>query len=173
MPLFLSANSTAQTPDQGVKFVENGLKFEIGSLTAELTQAFFIGRGFSSKDAAYIAETGCVFRSAIGNAGSKSSAPPVTIELGNWRLHQGGQTTPPRTREDWPDIWNSRGVDETSKIAFHWALFPTVQDYLASDYNWGLLTFALPPGSRFDLEVVWKTGDVRHEKRLNGLECAK
>ena len=139
----------------------------------DLVRAFFLGRGFSPDNADYIAKSGCVFRSKIGNSGEKTSSPTITVELGKWRTSQKQTQNGPRTREDWARIWDKKGISENAKTAFYWALFPTRQTYQATDYNWGLISFARAPGTRFDLKIHWKLQNSDKTWTLKGLECGK
>ncbi len=171
--IFPTQFASAQQQPQFQKYSGNGLKLEIAPLTLDQVRAFFIGRDFQPNDANFIAETGCVFRSAIGNSGESANDPEVVVQLAKWRVLADGQITGLKTRELWADVWKSRGVRETPAIAFHWALFPTLQQYQPSDYNWGLISFALPPGTRFDLELHWMHKGVEQKHMLKALECGK
>ena len=155
------------------KWSGKGLRLELAPLSLDLVRAFFIGRDFSAADADYIAKAGCIFRSAIGNSGKTNSDPKISIQLKKWRIIQADQHKPPMTREDWADVWKKRGVDQSPAIAFHWALYPTEQQYSPTDYNWGLISFAMPPGTKFDLEVTWLMSGKRQQKLLKNLECGK
>ncbi len=151
----------------------DGLRLELAPLLSDQVRAFFIGRGFSAADAAFIAREGCMFRSAIGSAFDSAGAPMVVVPLDRWRAVRDGRREPLRTREQWTEIWKTRGADATARVAFHWALFPTRAEFAPTDYNWGMLAFGLPPGSRFDLEIRWRTGPTEFSKRLEKLECAE
>ncbi|VAV91548.1 hypothetical protein MNBD_ALPHA08-923 [hydrothermal vent metagenome] len=171
MLLAFSALPLVAQQDGARKWAGNGLQLEIAPLATDVVTAFFIGRDFSSKDARHVAETGCVFRSAIGNEGKSEKDAGIEIDLTKWRVIVDGRETPPMTRQVWADVWKKREVGETPAIAFHWALFPTRQQYNPTDYNWGLLTFALPPKTRFDLRVVWAQGSEIRKTTLENLEC--
>lgn len=175
MALVFALAPTAQAQQDGSahKWSGDGLSLELAPLTPEQVRAFFIGRGFAPADAEQIAATACLFRSAIGHAGSDPADPPIAIRLADWRVVHGGTSRPPRLREDWEAIWSERKVAEEAAIAFHWALFPSEQTFSATDYNWGFLTFALPPGSTFDLKVAWQQGGVPRSHELSKLECGK
>ena len=98
----------------------------------------------------------------------------VRAALAEWRVITAGESArPPRTREDWEAVWQERGVGEEPATAFYWSLFPTEQTFAPTDYNWGFLTFGLPPGARFDLELAWSSADKVHNARLEGLTCGK
>ena len=158
---------------QAIKWSGEGLKIELQSMPLDLVRAFFLGRGFNREDADLIAKTGCIFRSAIGHAGSHTNDPQIVIELSKWQVTGKADKHHPRTRQAWSKIWKTRKVSENARAAFYWALFPTRQSYQASDYNWGMISFALPPGSQFDLKLHWLNGNKEHTKMLTGLECGK
>jgi len=174
-----------------LKWSGHGLKLELQTMPLDLVRAFFLGRGFSKENAEIIAQHGCIFRSAIGNSGTKASDPATTIDLNKWRskrripaLPDKGWTIypplassalpfPPLTREDWDKFWQKRKISEGARTALYWALFPTKQTYQASDYNWGMISFALAPQTRFNLEVHWQMAGVPQKHVFKNLECGK
>jgi len=91
----------------------------------------------------------------------------------SWRSIVGSKTSAPVVRENWDPIWRKRAADPGALVGFYWALYPTEQIYKPTDYNWGMITFGLPAGTIFDLDVRWRVGDVEHVKRFKGLECGK
>ncbi len=163
----------AQEAGKVYKLERAGLRLEMQALAPDVVRAFFIGRGFSAAEALMIARRGCVFRSAIGNAAGAAGAPEIAIDLRRWRIpgKDGGSTM--RIREEWQKIWRERQIPEKARTAFYWALFPTEQNYGPMDYNWGMLTFGLAPGERFDLVLRWEYGDREQEMTLKGLQCAQ
>ncbi len=171
--LLLIDPQSMQAQESSHKWSGRGLRIELAPLGLDQVRAFFIGREFSAEDANHIAETGCIFRSAIGNAGETVEDPAITIALKKWRVIREGKTTGLKTREDWARHWQARGVAETPQIAFHWALFPTRQSHRPTDYNWGMISFNLPPGTRFDLELHWTRAGEEQMHRLENLECGK
>lgn len=157
-----------------VRLERDGLKLEMTSLAPDQVRAFFLARGFAAKDAEHIVATGCVFRSAIGSMFVKMDDPDVRVALAAWRIIAEGETPKaPRTREDWEAIWKQRGVGEEPATAFYWSLFPTEQSFAPTDYNWGFLTFGLPPGARFAVELRWSSAGRTYHARLENLECGK
>ncbi len=166
-----------------LKWSGDGLKLELQTMPLDLVRAFFLGRGFKKKEADFLATKGCIFRSSIGNSGTKTNAPPISIKLKEWIVFHKKKADPtsktylmlgtPRTREDWGKIWEQKNVPEQAKTAFYWALFPTEQTYRAGDYNWGMISFALPPQSRFDLEVYWQVAGTSKKHVFKNLECGK
>ena len=157
-----------------VRIERDGLKLELAPLGADPVRAFFLARGFPDKDAVHVVDGACLFRSAIGSAETAAGSPEVTLSLAEWRVTPaGGEAAAPTVREDWETIWKARGVPEDAATAFYWSLFPTEQTFHANDYNWGFLTFGLPPGSTFDLTLTWRTGTTPHSTTIKGLQCAR
>lgn len=157
-----------------IRIEKDGLKLEMAALGSDQVRAFFLARGFSPEDAWHIAETACLFRSAIGSSFTALGEPEVTVTLGQWRVTPAGdKATAPKVREDWEAVWKARGAPEHAATAYYWSLFPSEQTFFPTDYNWGFLTFGLPPGTGFDLSLVWRTGDATHTATVEGLQCAR
>ena len=156
------------------KLDRDGLKLELAPLMPDQVRAFFLGRGFTARDAEHIVATGCVFRSAIGSARLKSNDPGITVTLMQWRVTPPDRkATAPRTRESWAADWKAHSISEDAATAFYWSLFPTEQTFAATDYNWGFLTFGLSAGTRFDLDLTWHSAGQSYSARMEGLECGK
>ncbi len=152
----------------------DGLKLELAPLGAGPVRAFFLARGFPADDTQHVVESACLFRSSIGSAHSTEGSPEVVVKLTQWRVTSAdGEPAAPKVREDWAPVWAARGVPEDAATAFYWALFPTEQAFYANDYNWGFLTFGLPPGTVFDLRLSWQTGGIPHNTTIKGLQCAR
>lgn len=166
----LPAMAQAREP---VRIEEHGLKLEMAPLDADQQRAFFFARGFPASDAEHVAEAACLFRSVIGSSLVEKGAPEITVKLAAWRVTAPGfNPSTPKLREDWETIWKARGVSEEAVNAFYWSLFPTEQTFSPTDYNWGFLTFGLPPGIAFDLTLAWQTGGIPHSTTIKGLRCA-
>jgi|GEM_PF-2185619 len=165
-----------ETGDLGpdvLRWQGGGLCLETASLSHDLVRSFFAGRGFDATAVDLIIQDGCVFRSAIGHQGDDPAAPPITIDQSAWRLVVDGDVRKLRTRADWQPVWRRLNVETAPRVAFKWALFPSFQEFAPADYNWGMITFGLAPGTRFDLEVVWREGAERRVKLFKNLECAQ
>lgn len=163
----------AQETDGVFNWQGNGLKLETAPLPRDQVVAFMLARGFDGETARFIAQEGCIFRSAIGRDDETAIEAPVSVDLDKWRIRRSGQQTGLRTRQKWAQILNDRQIDAGAGIALEWALFPTRQSFAPDDYNWGLLSFALPPGTRFDLVYSWTSGDTGYEQKFTDMECAK
>jgi len=51
-------------------------------------------------------------------------------------------------------------------------MFPTQQEYQPGDFNWGLTTYGIPPGSVFDLTVTWQEGGESRSGEIRNIVCA-
>lgn len=165
-------HAAAQDANNVFRWTGDGLRLELAALSGEQVEAFFIGRGFEVAAAALIAAEGCVFRSDVGHLSDQPDATPVTVDLSTWQIIAGETEHTLRTRADWAPVWRQRNVEPGPRTAFKWALFPTRQTFGPGDYNWGMITFGRPPGTRFDLKIRWQMGQATHEAVLTGLECA-
>ena len=171
-PLALHAQSEDTRPS-AIKWSGDGLKLELQAMPLDLVRAFFLGRGFPSSEVEFIAKSGCVFRSAMGNSGVDPKDPSITVELAKWKVIRKKGAHAPRTRENWARLWKGKNISKNAKTAFHWALYPTRQTYQSTDYNWGMISFALSPGEIFDLEVVWLKDEAKMVKLFKQLECGR
>lgn len=151
----------------------DGLRFETAALPPDRVRSFMAARGFGEAARDLVIDEGCIFRSAIGNLSSTPGAPQITLDQREWRVFVNGEVRRLRMRPDWPAVWDRLNVAKSPRVAFNWALFPPQQRFAPVDYNWGLLSFGLQPGTRFDVEIVWREGDQRRTARFENLECAK
>ena len=135
------------------------------------TRGFFQARGFSTADAERVAQS-CLFQTIFKNAAPATAKSVIDYDLKQWTVHAGGKKTQLKTREDWQQEWTARSVSPAAQLAFEWSLIPTRQRYGAGDYNWGFSIFNLAPGTRFDLDLVWRENGARRSGRINGIVCA-
>jgi hypothetical protein len=158
--------------ETGLRYWEwqgQGVLFRLTQRLPDQTRAFFMARGFGRDDADYVARQ-CVFQSMF-----KNIAPPgseaVEFDLDAWRLVTGDDTRELLTREYWDRLWQERGVPEAARIAFEWSLLPTRQRYQPGDFNWGMTSYGLEPGRRFDLEFSWSRDGIHYRERIDNVEC--
>ncbi len=150
---------------------EGKLEVELVQRLPDQTRGFFMARGFSPVIADEIAVS-CVFQTIIRNTGSQADAVAISIDLAQWRVIRGDREQGIRLKEPWIASWPETAVSEASRLAFQWALFPTQQEFLADDYNWGMTAFGLPPGAVFDLDLVWQENGKVRTTRITAIECA-
>ena len=130
-----------------------------------------MARGFPAAIAEEVAVS-CIFQTIIRNTGGPDAGGTIGMDLAQWRvLHAGGERGI-RLKEPWIASWPEDMVGEASRLAFQWALFPTQQEFLADDYNWGMTAFGLPPGAVFDLDLTWQVNGKAHTARIAAIECA-
>lgn len=182
VPTLLCISAAAQAGGPGIEHAEapetglegwrwsgHGVSIEFNQLLPDQSRAYFQGRGFPPREVEEIALS-CVFQTTIRN---ESSASPMVLDLGDWRVTKAaGHRRPIRLEADWQRAWEAGRVDQPARIAFRWSLFPTRQTFQTGDWNMGMVTFGLAPGSRFDLEVKWRQKDQTRSLRFDGMRCA-
>lgn len=135
------------------------------------TQAFFLARGFEQQHTELIANS-CVFQTIFKNISNQDSLPDtLTYNLDQWQIEHQGKYARLRAREAWERHWQAKGISKPVRLAFNWSLLPTVQSYQPGDYNWGMTTYNLPPGSVFDLTIYWQQGGIEHQARVRDIRC--
>ncbi len=158
--------------ETGLRYWEwnvQGVLFRLTQRLPDQTRAYFMARGFDSEDADFIA-TRCMFQSMFKNTATEGGSS-VSINLDSWRLHAAGGERRLLTREHWKQEWAQRDISRAAAIAFEWSLLPTRQVYAPGDYNWGMTSYGLPPGTRLDLDFSWQRDGEQFQGRLNGVEC--
>ena len=181
--LLLSVFSPATisaTVDQSIND-ENGLRgwhFRADNIEIELiqrlpdqTRAMLMKHRFSPAVIEQLAQS-CMFQTIIRNISDADSGQVVTIDQSQWRIHHNGREQGIMLKEPLLESWGVDDADDAARLVVRWGMFPTRQEYLASDYNWGLTAFGLPPGTRFDLDVSWGVGGVQHTGRIPAIVCA-
>ena len=164
--------TTGTMPETGLRYWEWNAQDVLFRLTQRLpdqTRAYFMARGFDAGHADIVA-TRCMFQSMFKNTATEGE-PGISIDLEGWRLHAAGTEKHLLTREYWQQEWAQRAVSRSATIAFEWSLLPTRQVYAPSDYNWGMTSYGLPPGTHFDLDFSWQREGKQWQGRLNGVEC--
>lgn len=151
---------------------QEGLELTLKQLHPDQVRAFYQARGFSSKIANDIANS-CMFQSIAKNTQNKAQGHTITVQLKLWRVKTDSETRGIKLKESWNNQWKDDEVTPAARIAFRWATLPTEQSYEPSgDYNWGMTSFGLKPGSRFDLKVVWKQENTEKSAWIKALRCA-
>ncbi len=145
-----------------------GASVQLVQRLPDQTRAFFLGRGFPAH-AADIVGRACVFQTIFRNDGSE----PVSYDLDEWRVHHGHETMHLLVRDAWNKRWKAMGIDQSARIAFRWSLLPTRQRFEPGDYNWGMTSFGLEPGERFDLALSVDLGGTPVAERIEAIECAR
>ncbi len=148
-----------------------GMSLRLVQRLPDQTRAYFMGRGFSKAQAEQIAQS-CIFQTIYKNTAHAGSPLIIDYDLGQWQVLHAGKVSKLKLREDWQRHWQLQKINTAAAIAFEWSLLPTRQTYKANDYNWGMTSFALPPGSQFDVLLHWQENGVAKNARMQHLECA-
>ncbi|MCP4286030.1 MAG: hypothetical protein GY792_16505 [Gammaproteobacteria bacterium] len=167
--LFAEVRSGIQ-PESGLRYWESrhrGVNIRLTALLPDQTRAFFQARGFASKTADIIART-CVFQTIFRN----DSSEPIAYNMTDWRVELGSKQQPIVTREAWERRWVNMSVSQEARIALTWSLLPTRQRFASGDYNWGMISFGLPPGAEFDLRLTMRVGEDSIQETIPELICA-
>ena len=142
---------------------------ELTQRLPDQTRGYFESRGFDLASTE-IAGTSCIFQTMIKNSGTDESKV-ITADLNEWRVISGNDNKQMWLREYWQKLWLDRGQSESARIAFEWSLLPTKVEYEVNDYNWGMSSYGLPPGSQFDLLFSWYSNGKRYSGRINDVVC--
>lgn len=159
-------------PETGIHTWEHhdqGVGFTLMQITPDQARAFFLARGFDRPSVDYYASH-CVFMTIVRN---ESVAESLSNNLADWRVHKkNGKAQKLKLASDWLSEWKQRGIAVPALIAFEWSQFPQIQTFEMGDWNQGMTTYALPLGSVFDLGFAWRVKGVKHEARLENIQCA-
>jgi hypothetical protein len=151
---------------------KESVTFRLVQRLPDQTRAYFSGRGFSKKDAEYIASY-CFFQTIFTNTASPESQHLIEYDANKWQVINNGTKQSLVLREDWSSIWEQRKAEKSQRIAFEWSLLPSRQQYLPADYNWGMTVFKLPHGTSFDLSLFWTLDGIQQSAKIKNLQCAK
>jgi hypothetical protein len=160
-------------PQTQLKYWEwhaGGVLLRLTQRLPDQTRAYFLARGFAQADADRIAAN-CVFQSMFRNT-TPATSGTVVSDLNDWRIRTNGKPGRLLLREYWRKLWAEREVPESARIAFEWSLLPTYQTYAPGDYNWGMTSYGLSPGSGFDLRFSWHRNGERFEGKIDNIRCA-
>lgn len=167
--LLTGTDETAQLPFW--QWSDQTVSIRLVQRLPDQSRAFFAARKFSSSDAEHIAQS-CVFQTVFKNIAKTDSKTVIRYDLNEWQIHHNGSKQQLKVKEQWMAEWQQSQAPKSAQIAFSWALLPTQQQYLAGDYNWGMTTYNLPPGQRFDLTLVWYENEQRRTALIPNMQCA-
>lgn len=170
VPIALAAVEVEVGPETGLKtwiWRHDGVSLRLVQRLPDQTRAYLMARGFDAEWADRVARA-CLFGSMFRNDGTR----PLDFDLDQWEVVHAGGRGRMLTRERWEEGLAGSPVSQAGRIAFRWSLMPTRQHFEPGDYNWGMTSYGLPPGSRFDLVLRLKLGGETIEARIPDLECA-
>jgi hypothetical protein len=157
------------SPDSGIGTWEtetDGVHLRMTQITPDQARAFMAARGLDEKSVEAFARH-CVFMTVLRN----DTRRPINYCLAEWRyVPEDDVPQVLLTRHDWMANFQNRHLSQAARLAFEWAQFPVEQTYFPGDWNQGMTTFELPPGSRFDVVYRWRQGKTLHEGRLEHVQ---
>ena len=156
---------------QGWHFTDGDIEIELIQRLPDQTRALLMNHKFSRQVIEQMALS-CMFQTIIRNTGQSTTNRVVSIDLTEWRLLHDGKPRKLLMKEALLESWTDADADPAAKLVVRWGMFPTQQEYLPGDYNWGLTAYGIPPGSGFDLEVAWREGGAQRRGEIRGIVCA-
>lgn len=164
------ATETRRDPETGLESwqVETRcIPVRLTQITPDPVRAFYRARDFTPEQVDAHASS-CVFMTVVRNIGTV----PIEHRLANRRYDtDNGIERTIGARRNGTRHGSAAGVSDPERIAFAWARFPTTQTFNAGDWNQGMTTDRLPPASRFNLIVGWRTSHARHKTALENVRC--
>jgi len=152
-------------------FIDSDIEIELVQRLPDQTRALFMNHAFSREVIEQLALS-CMFQTIVRNTGKSGAGQMIAIDLTQWRMQHAGKTGSILLKEPLLASWSDEDADAAAKLVIRWGMFPTQQEYLPDDYNWGLTAYGIPPGSTFDLAVTWQEGTVQHSGDIKGIVCA-
>ena len=152
-------------------FIEGDIEIELVQRLPDQTRALFMQHEFSREVIEGLA-TSCMFQTIVRNSGKSGTGQPVSIDLTRWRMQHAGKVSGIQLKEPLIESWSDADASPAAKLVVRWGMFPTRQEYLPGDYNWGLTAFGVPPGSQFDLDVDWTEAGKKHAGKIRAIVCA-
>jgi hypothetical protein len=152
-------------------FIDSDIEIELVQRLPDQTRALFMNHAFSRAVIEQLALS-CMFQTIIRNTGKSGAGEMLAIDLTQWRMQHEGKTGSILLKEPLLASWSDEDADAAAKLVIRWGMFPTQQEYLPGDYNWGLTAYGIPPGSTFDLAVTWQEGEVQHSGEIKDIVCA-
>ena len=165
---------TGINPETNLKFWlfdNDGFFLKLTQRLPDQTRAYFEARGFDQASAE-IAGTSCIFQSMIKNTGTDSGVL-INADLSEWKVVSGEASKSMLLREYWQKLWQDRKQSQAAKVAFEWSLLPTRVQYDVNDYNWGMSSYGLLPGSHFDLLFSWTKEGKQYNGMISDVICSE
>jgi len=176
----ITANSSEETLSTGIdptaqlpfwEWQSSGMSIRLVQRLPDQTRGYFMARGFSKQQAELIAQS-CVFQTVFKNNAKPDSKLLIAYDLTKWRVLVNNNKHQLKLREDWDQQWQKSNVNKKARIAMLWSLLPTKQQYQAQDYNWGMTSFNLPPGTKFNLAIKWYLNGKERSGLIPNIKCA-
>ncbi len=146
-----------------------GVSVSLTQILPDQLRAFYVNRGFDS-DIIEPYATSCVYMTVLRN---EAAAGVVRFRLSEWRISTESGTHPLVSTETWVERLQSATPGNAAMVAFRWAQFPSEHAYEpGGDWNQGMLSIGLAPGTEFDLSVRWEIDGKQYQGELANVRCA-
>lgn len=161
----LAGTLKSTNPDNGLsnwQSQDTPFSLQLLQLMPDNVRAVYGNKGFPKSLVEEMAGY-CIFGSVIRNLADD----PISYDVADWRaITPDGVRHPLRTKTEWLQIWQSKGMD------FGWSILPAAQTLEVGDWGQGFSTVKLPHGTRFDLDYSWRQHGKTFHAILEGLQCA-
>lgn len=147
-----------------------GVRIQLIQRLPDQTRAFFLGRGFPKAAAERIAQR-CVLQTIVTNTAGPHAAP-IHVDLHDWAFRSQDGFQPLLLKAQWQQQWKRLDVPHPARLAFQWALFPTRQVFTPGDWNMGMTTYPVAPGTRIEVRARWTREGRSHTALIGPLRCA-
>jgi hypothetical protein len=145
----------------------HGVHLRLTQISPDQARAFMQGRGLDEKSVEEFART-CVYMTVLRN----DSRQPLKYRLAEWRyIPKDGNPQLLLTKHDWLARWQPRMLSRPVRLGFEWSQFPVEQTFAPGDWNQGMTTFELLPGSRFDVLYRWRQNGKFYEGVMQDVQC--
>lgn len=148
----------------------HGVNFSLTHILPDQLRAFYVNRGFTLEQAESFA-TSCVYMTVMRN---DKAAGTIHFIKKNWSVIANQKPHTLVSVDRWMQMLKKEKVKKSALLAFQFAQFPPEQEFEpGGDWNQGMLSIGLSPGSFFDLIVRWDIDGKSYETPLEKVQCAK
>jgi len=152
------------------KIHNQGVNFSLTQILPEQAQAFYVNRGFTLKQIKPYSSS-CVYMAVLRNDNAPGT---IHFESNKWSVFVNGQSRLLKSVDSWVQQLTTSTTKKSALIAFRWAQFPPEQEYEpGGDWNQGMLSIGLAPGSQFDIVARWDIDGKPYNVKLRGVRCVR
>lgn len=146
----------------------DGVTFSLTQILPDQLKAFYLNRGFTLDQISSYVQS-CVYMTVLRN---DAAAGTIHFISNDWLVRVDGKPHPLVPVSEWFERFKSAGIINAALVAFRWAQFPPEQSYEPDgDWNQGMLSMGLDPGTEFDVTARWDINGKMFEATLEGVQC--
>ena len=148
----------------------HGVQLSLTQILPDQLKAFYGNRGFTLEQIEAYTST-CVYMTVLRNDNADGT---IHFIRENWSVIAGGRQHALVPVDEWVKRLTTVDTPKAALVAFRWAQFPVEQSYQpGGDWNQGMLSVALSPGTPFDLIAHWDIEGKPFQLSLKQVHCAK